>query len=142
MKAEDLSFDLVEFGNKLGNWHGGPGDAIYAVGAYARLGEPHPQRAQVVGCIAALEHLHRRTERDSADFDELCALLANADELLKLYPIWVWGEEEFETKELAEEAIAETCAAHITVLDGIVTYDGVDYVASITVELVTAEEKK
>ena len=36
---QDLTFDIREFGRRLGEWHDGQGDPIYAVGSYARIGE-------------------------------------------------------------------------------------------------------
>lgn len=85
----NLDFDLADYGQRLGDWHDGQGDPIYAVGSVARIGAPHPNRAEVVACLANLERVQRNGVVDESA-DELAELIRNTNDLLvHVYPAFV-----------------------------------------------------
>lgn len=86
---KELSFDLIEYGRLLGDWHSSQGDPIYAVGSYARIGERHPQRNVVESCVSALEWTANALAHDPCNqwmIEELMELSAQTTELLATYP--------------------------------------------------------
>ena len=140
MKIEDLPFDLVDYGNKLGSWHASQGDPVYAVGSYARIGELHPSRETVVELQSIIENLiggkHNTDEMD----EELAELLSHTEELLKCYSGWVWNDETHSTQEEIEEAIQCHLVDELTNHSNgqVIGPDGTAYNIKLTAELVPA----
>lgn len=120
----DLDFDLTDYGMRLGNWHNGQGDPVYAVGSCARLGVPHPQRTSVVGALTNLESelgVGRNLPDDVVA--ELTQLVQETGELLaKVYPPFVWNGDKYGTaseaisdlQEIAVRSISETAGLTVT----------------------------
>lgn len=123
-----LSFDLQDYGQRLGGWHANQSDPVYAVGSCARLGVPPPRRDLVDGCLTNLQRIVRNPRKVS-DFDliDLGDLVRETEELLaKVYPSYQWAGDDFDTaaavvcraSEIVETALSNEIGGKIVTRNG------------------------